>query len=58
MNSKKKRNVIVVQVPDHLYWAIDTAPIKNKSEVVRRCIEHCLERSPEALERGKKATYM
>lgn len=51
--AKIKGKVIMVTLPVELYNLIDNAPIRNKSEVIRRCIINSIERSPEALEIAK-----
>ena len=56
--AKSKGKVVMVTLPVELYNLIDKAPIRNKSEVIRRCIINSIERSPGAQERAKKGTYM
>ena len=55
---KTKGKVVMVTLPVELYNLIDKAPIRNKSEVIRRCIINSIERSPGAQETAKKGTYM
>jgi metal-responsive CopG/Arc/MetJ family transcriptional regulator len=56
--AKSKGKVVMVTLPVELYNLIDKAPIRNKSEVIRRCIINSIERSPGTQERAKKGTYM
>jgi metal-responsive CopG/Arc/MetJ family transcriptional regulator len=55
--AKSKGRVVMVTLPVELYNLIDKAPIRNKSEVIRRCIINSIERSPGTHETGKKGTY-
>lgn len=56
--AKSKGKVVMVTLPVELYNLIDRAPIRNKSEVIRRCIINSIERSPGAQQTAKKGTHI
>lgn len=56
--AKIKGKVVMVTLPVELYNLIDNAPIRNKSEVIRRCIINSIESSSGEQKTAKKGIYI
>lgn len=56
--AKSKGKTVMVTLPIELYNLIDKAPIRNKSEVIRRCIINSIESSPGEQKTAKKGIYI
>lgn len=56
--AKSKGRVVMVTLPIELYNLIDKAPIRNKSEVIRRCIINSIESSSGEQKTAKKGIYI